>query len=77
MGGAKKIDEQQERGGKMMLTPKVLERVKETAEKIDFGKIVLTIDSRSPYVSIIAETNRRFDAETGNDLDKKGETRLS
>jgi hypothetical protein len=47
----------------MILTPMHLERIRKSAEKVDYGKIVIMIDAGRKYIDIITEQRERIENE--------------
>jgi hypothetical protein len=47
----------------MILTERHLERIRTSAEKVDYGKIVIMIDATRKYIDIITEQRERIENE--------------
>jgi hypothetical protein len=47
----------------MTLTPKLIEKIKESAEKIKYGKVTILLDNTRKYIDIITEDRDRLENE--------------
>jgi hypothetical protein len=49
--------------GKLTLTARHLEKIKENAEKVKYGKVTIMIDDTRKYIDIITEERERIENE--------------
>jgi hypothetical protein len=47
----------------MILTPGNLEKIKKSAERVDYGKVIIMIDKEKKFIDIITEQRERIEKE--------------